>query len=192
MDREREARLHPAEEILVPGEGQVGVQAALKEICTPPRSTVSWNFLASSSRDSTKPSVLMRGRAVEVAELAARDADVRVVDVAVDDVRDLVARVQRAAARVGGGAELERRRLGVEAQPVLGREARARGGVGEQRVDGVRARRGQPRRTPAAFRVAADVRLLVEAQARALGEEPGGVAAVEEAATPESSSLPRR
>ena len=69
---------------------------------------------------------LVGGRAVEVAELAARDADVRVVDVAIDDVGDDVVGVERAAALVGGGAELERGRVGVEAQAVVGRRGARR------------------------------------------------------------------
>ena len=56
--------------------------------------------------------------AVERAEAAVGDADVRVVDVAVDDVRDDAVRMLLAAHAVGLGAELEQRGVGVEVEEV--------------------------------------------------------------------------
>ena len=103
-----------------------GLRPPCSRICTPPRSTVSWNFCVELLARQHVALGLVGGRAVEVAELAAGHADVRVVDVAIDDVGDLAVGVQRLAARVGGGAELERRRVGVQAERVVGRQARCR------------------------------------------------------------------
>ena len=73
--------------------------------------------LAAAAQDlvesRVQPSSCLR-RAVERAELARRDADVGVVDVAVDDVRRDVVRVPPAAYRVGGLAQRVQRRVGVE------------------------------------------------------------------------------
>jgi hypothetical protein len=53
---------------------------------------------------------------VEGAEAAVRDADVRVIDVPVDDVRDRVVGMLRRANAVCLEAELEERGVGVELQ----------------------------------------------------------------------------
>ena len=56
----------------------------------------------------------MFGPPIEGAEAAVRDADVRVIDVPVDDVRDRVVRMLRRANAVCLEAQLEERRVGVE------------------------------------------------------------------------------
>src|SRR5206468_11987405 len=60
------------------------------------------------------------------AEVALRDADVRVVDVAVDDVRDDVAGILARANGVGEPAKERRRRGAVQLQRLVGADARAR------------------------------------------------------------------
>ena len=144
VDREREARLHPAEQILVPADRQLRVEAALQQDLHAAQVDGLLELLRELLARQHVALGLVGGRPVEVAELAAGHADVRVVDVAIDDVGDLAVGVQRLAARVGGGAELERRRVGVQAERVVGRQALAGGGVGQQGVDG--SRRGAGRR----------------------------------------------
>ncbi len=135
MDRQREVRLHPAEELLVPGERQVRVEAALQQDLHAAEVDGLLELLGQLVARQDVALGLVGGRAVEVAELAARDADVRVVDVAIDDVGDDVVGVEHPAARVGGGAQLQHRRLGVDAH----RRPRARGARRrrrrEERVD---------------------------------------------------------
>ncbi|EGJ75436.1 hypothetical protein STTU_2647 [Streptomyces sp. Tu6071] len=79
------------------------------------------------------PLLRVLGGGVEGAELAGRHADVRVVDVALDDVRRDVLRtgVAAAADRVGGGAERMQRRVAVEVERLLGGDATACGGTVE-------------------------------------------------------------
>ena len=77
--------------------------------------------------DVVRPALGVLGRRVEGAELAGRDADVRVVDVAVDEVRDDAVRVPAAAYRVGRLAQRVQRRVGVEQQRLLGGDPAAVG-----------------------------------------------------------------
>jgi len=58
------------------------------------------------------------GSAIECAESAIGDADIRVIDVSVDDVRDDVARVQTLANTICLGAELDQRRIRVEVEEI--------------------------------------------------------------------------
>ena len=62
-------------------------------------------------------------RPVERAEVAARDADVRVVDVAVDDVGDHAFRVFAGADVIGGAGEPVGRGVAVEEQRLVWRQA---------------------------------------------------------------------
>src|SRR5262249_39707666 len=71
---------------------------------------------------------------VEGAEAATRGADVRVVDVAIDDVRDHAMRVLAPAHGVRREPELEEGALAEEALPLGSREALAVGGAGEDRI----------------------------------------------------------
>ena len=72
---------------------------------------------------------------IERAEAAARRADVRVVDVAIDDVRDDALRMLAAAHRVRREAELEEAAFAEEALALGGREALAVGRTREDRVE---------------------------------------------------------
>ena len=83
----RVPRLHRAEQILVPRDRQVRVVAALQQQLI----AADGDRLVDLAEDLLEAEHVAVGRAdrtVERAEVAARDADVRVVDVAVDDVGD--------------------------------------------------------------------------------------------------------
>ena len=131
-----------------------GCSPPCRRICTPPASTTSCSF---------SPELLAREhvalgvaeRAVEGAEAAARRAHVRVVDVAIDDVRHDVVRVLAPAHRVGGEPEVEERCLRDQALALGGAQALALCGAREQAVE---------RRRPEAALAAV---LVVEADARA-------------------------
>ena len=79
------------------------------------------------------------GAPVERAELARRDADVGVVDVAVDEVGDDAVRVAAAAHRVGRLAERVQRGVGVEQERLLRADPPAVGGPVE---DGLKVGHG--------------------------------------------------
>ncbi len=87
--------------------------------------------------------------AEERAEAAGGGADVGVVDVAVDDVRDLGRRVERAAAAVGGGAERDQLGALERGGERGGRQARAGRGRFHRDLDvdrrGALAEEPQPR-----------------------------------------------
>ena len=120
--------LHPAEEVLVPLDAQLGVEPALQEDLHAAGVDDLLQLLAEHLAREDVP-LGVPERAVEGAEAAARRADVRVVDVAVDDVRDDAVRVLAAAHGVGGEAEVEERRFGEEALALGGAEALALGGA---------------------------------------------------------------
>ena len=130
----RPLRLHPAEELLVPLDAQVGVEAALQQDLD----------AAQGHRLVDLPGQLLAGedvgvgvaaRPVEGAEVAGRGADVGVVDVARDDVGDHPVAVEGAAAGVGGQAELEERRLLVEQLGLVVVDALAGRPLGERGVE---------------------------------------------------------
>src|SRR2546430_10388748 len=73
--------------------------------------------------DGMRPALVVSRWAVESAELARSYADVRVVDVAVDDVRRDVVRVPPPAYRIGGLSQPVQRRVGIEIQRLIGTEA---------------------------------------------------------------------
>ena len=109
------ARLDRAEQILVPLERQIGVVAALQQQLA----AAERDRLVDLAEDLLEPEHVAFGRAdrtVERAEVAARHADVRVVDVAVDDVgddpaRDACARgCRRPAGRAAPSARADRAR----------------------------------------------------------------------------------
>ena len=96
--------LDGAEEILVPLDRQVGVVAALQQQLH----AAERDRLVDLPEDLLEPedvALAEPDRPVERAEVAARDADVRVVDVAVDDVGDDPVRVLARADAVGQLAE---------------------------------------------------------------------------------------
>ena len=72
--------------------------------------------------DRERPRLLVARLAVEGAELAIGDADVRVVRIGVDDERHDALRQAREADVAGKGADLQQRRLRQEIPPVLALE----------------------------------------------------------------------
>ncbi len=172
MDGQREVGLHPAEELFVPGDRQVGVEAPLQQDLHAAQVDRLLELLAELVARQDVALGLVGGRAVEVAELAARDADVRVVDVAIDDVGDDALRVEHPAPGVGGGAQLQHRRLGVKAHRLLGRRRPPAAASAQERVDRSRpggVGHGRARR-----------RSLVEAGPRRSFDQPGGLGARKE------------
>ena len=169
-------RLHPAEQILVPADRQLRVQATLKQDLHAAQVDRLLELLGQLLARQHVAVGLVRGWPVEVAELAAGHADVRVVDVAVDDVGDLAVGVQGLPAGVGGGAQLQRRRFGVEAKPVVRRQTLPGGGVGEQSIDGPRRRADRRRRDARAG--------LEQPRANRPREQLGGAGPVEERRQP--------
>ena len=109
----RIALLDGAEQILVPLDRQVGIVAALQQQLP----AAERDRLVDLAEDLLEAEDVAFGRSdrpVERAEVAARDADVRVVDVAVDDVGDDAVRVLARAHAVGQLAEQRRRRVEVQ------------------------------------------------------------------------------
>ena len=84
------------------------------------------NRLVDLPEDLVEPEDVAFGgsdRAVERAEAAPRDADVRVVDVAIDDVGDDARRVLSRADAVGELSEKPRRRRAIQLESLVGRDA---------------------------------------------------------------------
>ena len=118
------AALHRAEQILVPADRDVGIVSALQQelhAAEPDRLVDLREDLVEAERVAFARS----HRPVERAELAAGDADVRVVDVAVDDVGDDAVRVPAAADVVGEAAQQWRGRVAIERQRVVRRQTLA-------------------------------------------------------------------
>jgi hypothetical protein len=102
---EREVLLGPAEQVLVVGEAELGVEAALQEDLDAAEGLGLAELLGQGLAAQDVATLGARW-CVEVTELTASYADVRVVDVAVDDVRDDAVGMEGLAAAIGGGAEL--------------------------------------------------------------------------------------
>ena len=120
---DRPLRLHPAEQVLVPLDAEVRVEAALEQDLDPAERAPSRRSCAASSSRVEDVGLLVAARPVERAEVARGGAHVRVVHVARDDVGDHALRVERAAPRVGGEPQLEQRRLLVEQLRLVRRRA---------------------------------------------------------------------
>ena len=84
-----------AEQILVPLDRQLGVVATLHQTAGPTNRDRLFDLRENDALRQHVTLARITGLTVEGAEVAVRHADVRVVDVAVDDVRDL-ARVRLA------------------------------------------------------------------------------------------------
>ncbi len=111
--KRRIALLDGAKEILVPLERQVGVVTALEQQLT----AAERDRLVDLAEDLLEAEHVAFGRSdgpIERAEVAARDADVRVVDVAIDDVGDDPVRVLAGADLVGEPSEQGRRRAQIQ------------------------------------------------------------------------------
>ena len=87
-----------------------GLSPPCRRICTPPASTTSCSFLPELLALEHVALGVADGP-IERAEAAARRADVRVVDVAIDDVRDDALGVLAARTASAASAEVEERRL---------------------------------------------------------------------------------
>ena len=111
----RVTRFHRTEQILVPRDGQVRVVSALQQQLV----ATNGNRLVDLLEDLLEAediTVRRPDRPVERAEVAARHADVGVVDVAVDDVGDDALGMFPRANRIGKPAEQMRRRMTIELQ----------------------------------------------------------------------------
>ena len=122
----RIALLDRAEQILVPRQRQIGIVAALQQqldaadgdrLVDLPEQLVEAEHVALRRSD----------RPIERAEVAPRDADVRVVDVAVDDVGDDAVGMLARADAVGEPAEQRRRRVAIQLRAPRRRVTRAAG-----------------------------------------------------------------
>ena len=114
----RVACLHGTKQVLVPRDRQIGVVPALQQELT----AADADGLVDLAEDLVEPQHVPVGRAdlpVERAEVAARHADVGVVDVAVDDVGDDAIRMTARARGIGQPAQDLRRRLGVQRKRLL-------------------------------------------------------------------------
>ncbi len=119
------ALLDRAEEIFVPLQRQVGVVAALQQQLH----AADRDGLVDLAEDLVEAEDIAAGIAdgpVERAEVAARDADVRVVDVSIDDVGDDACRMLAGANVVGHAGQPIGRRLAIEKQRLVRRDAAAR------------------------------------------------------------------
>ena len=130
----RVARLHAAEQILVPGDRQVGVVAALQQqlVAAERPGLVD---LAEDLLEAEDVAFGMADGAVERAEVAAGDADVGVVDVAVDDVGDDAVGMLAPPDRVGHPSEPQRRGVAVEVQRLVTRQPAAGHDPGAENVE---------------------------------------------------------
>src|SRR6188768_3892279 len=81
------ARLDRTEQILVPGDRQIGIVSALEQQLVAAQVDRFLN-LAEDLLEAQHIAVRRTDRPVERTEVAPRDAEIRVIDVAVDDVRD--------------------------------------------------------------------------------------------------------
>ena len=109
--------LDVAQQVEVPLERDVRIVPALDEDLHAAERLGLLDLLADLLERERVPFAVLRAT-VEGAEAAVGHADVRVVDVAVDDVRDDAVRMQRFAAPVGLEAEFEQRGVGVEVEQV--------------------------------------------------------------------------
>ena len=100
---DRVARLDRAEQVLVPVDVEIGMVAALHQEGRAAERERLLDLLEDHRLRQDVALARIARPAVEGAEVAVRDADVRVVDVPVDDERDLV-RVRLAPAHLVGRA----------------------------------------------------------------------------------------
>ena len=118
------ALLDRAEQILVPRQRQVGIVAALQQQLH----AADGDRFVDLPEQLVEPEHVALGRSdrpVERAEVALRDADVRVVDVAVDDVGDDALGMLAGADAVGEPAEQRRRRVPIQLERFGGADASA-------------------------------------------------------------------
>ena len=131
---ERELGLHPAEEIFVPRDRKIGIEAALEEDL---HSAGVDDLLQLGSKLLARQHVPfgMADGAIERAEAAARRAHVGVVHVAVDDVRDDVVRMLASSHGIRREPELEEARVGEEPLAFGGAQALAIRGARQNPIE---------------------------------------------------------
>ena len=118
----RIALLDRAEQILVPRQRQVGIVAALQQQLD----AADGDRLVDLPEQLVEAEDVAFGRSdgpVERAEVALRDADVRVVDVAVDDVGDDAVGMLAGTDAIGEPSEQRRRRAAIELERLVRADA---------------------------------------------------------------------
>ena len=129
------ALLDAAEQILVPRQRQIGIVAALQQQLHAADGDRLVD-LAEELVEAEHVALRRSDRTVERAEVALRDAHVRVVDVAVDDVGDDALGMLARADGVGQPAEQRRRRVAIELERLVGgRRARPPATVRRDLID---------------------------------------------------------
>ena len=118
VDVNRMVRLDVAQEIQVPLERDVRIVPALNQDLHAAEGLGLVDLRADLLERERVPFAVLRSP-IERAESAVGDADVRVVDVAVDDVRDDAVRMALVAHAVGLRAELEQRGVRVEVEEIV-------------------------------------------------------------------------
>ena len=116
--------LHRPEQIFVPRERQVGIVPALQQQLHAAQRARLFDLLEDLV-EAEHVAFAVPDLAVERAEVAARHADVGVVDVAVDDVGDEAVRVLPPPHAVGHAAEPIGRRVAIQLQRLVCREPAA-------------------------------------------------------------------
>ena len=126
--------LHPAEGVFVPRERELRVEATLQENLHAARVDDLLEFGPKNLAREHVPFAVTDGP-VECTEPAACGAHVRVVDVAIDDVRDDPMRVLAQSNRVGREAQVEERGFVEEALALGHRKSFAFGSARENSVE---------------------------------------------------------
>ena len=138
----RELLLERAQKVLVPLQGEIGVVATLHEDAGAAEGQGLLD-LGVERLFRVQVSLGVARIAIEGAEGAAHDADVRIVDVAIDDVGHDRLRVQAATHQVGRHPEIEKRCRTKKTQSLGGLEPLAGRDAIQDRID-VRRRSARP------------------------------------------------
>ena len=141
---DRVARLDRAEQILVPVDAEVGVVTALHQHRGAAESQRLLDLLEDHRARQHVALAAVPRPAVEGAEVAVGDADVGVVDIAVDDERDLVAVGAAVAHLVGGAADGDEVARAQQRERVVVGETLAR----QHAIEDLARRSGPVRRRP--------------------------------------------
>ena len=150
MNGDGKAGLHPAKEIFVVVDAEVGIDAALEQDLNAAEIDGLLQLLRELVLRQRVHAAVAHGP-VEIAELTGRGAGVGVVDVAVDDVRHNAVRMQRLPTQIGRAAQVEKRRRFMKLDAFIEGQARSGGSIREQAIE--RAGRRRPHRRGRAFLV---------------------------------------
>ena len=116
--------LHRAEQVLIPLQRQIRIVSSLQQELN----AADGNRLVDLPEDLVETenvSIRRSHVSIERTEVAFRDADVRVVDVAIDDVGDDAVRVLARTHGVGQMSEQRCRRLAIERERLVDADARS-------------------------------------------------------------------